>query len=156
MKKILSLFTLVAFVATFVHAQDNPAAAPAPAATSLAVMTLEKTEVDYGTIEKGSDPLRIFKFKNTGSEPLVIKNAKGSCGCTVPSYPKEPIMPGETSQIEVRYDTQRVGPFTKTVTLTTNETSDTRVLTIKGVVKDKPAEESVPASQPSVISTDKH
>ena len=99
------------------------------------VMTLETTAVDYGTIEKGADPLRKFKFTNTGTEPLIIKDAKGSCGCTVPTYPKEPIMPGETSEIEVRYDTQRVGMFTKSVTLTTNETDPTHLLTIKGEVK---------------------
>jgi Protein of unknown function (DUF1573) len=109
------------------------AATPAPAAG--AVATFEKTEIDYGKIKQGSEPLRVFAFKNTGSEPLTISNAQGSCGCTVPTYPKEPIMPGQTSKIEVRYDTQRLGGFTKTVTLTTNEANPTRVLTIKGEVE---------------------
>jgi hypothetical protein len=108
------------------------------------VMTFEVTTVDYGTIEKGADPIRKFKFTNTGNEPLIIKSAKGSCGCTVPTYPKEPIMPGESNVVEVRYDTQRVGMFTETVTLATNETTDTPTLTIKGEVKAPPTQESVP------------
>ncbi|MCB0663291.1 MAG: DUF1573 domain-containing protein, partial [Saprospiraceae bacterium] len=75
-----------------------------------------------------------------------IKNAKGSCGCTVPTWPREPIMPGESSAIEVRYDTNRVGPFTKRVTLTTNENGEnTRVLTIKGKVNKKEEAPGVPA-----------
>ena len=109
-------------------------------------MTFEVTTIDYGKIEKGSDPVRHFKFTNTGNEPLIIKAAKGSCGCTVPTYPPEPIMPGESANIDVRYDTQRVGNFNKTVTLTTNETEATHTLTIKGEVKAPPTQESVPAS----------
>lgn len=110
------------------------------------VMTFEVTTIDYGTIEKGADPVRHFKFTNTGNEPLIIKSAKGSCGCTVPTYPQEPIMPGESANIDVRYDTQRVGNFNKQVTLTTNETDSTHTLTIKGEVKAPPTQESVPAS----------
>ncbi len=122
-------------------APTAPAAVNAPAATGKgAIATFEKTEVDYGKIKHGSEPLRIFTFKNTGTEPLIISNAQGSCGCTVPTYPKEPIMPGQSSKIEVRYDTQRVGGFTKSVTLTTNEANATRVLTIKGEVEAKPVE----------------
>lgn len=110
------------------------------------VMTFPTTTVDYGKIEKGSDKVRKFSFTNTGNEPLVIKSAKGSCGCTVPTYPQEPIMPGETKTIDVSYDTNRPGPFTKTVTLTTNETPDTHTLTIKGEVLVPPTQEAVPAS----------
>ena len=134
MKNILSIIAFVAFGAFYASAQTG------------ATMTFEVTTIDYGSIDKGGEPLRKFKFTNTGNEPLVIKNAKGSCGCTVPTYPKEPIMPGESNVIEVRYDTQRTGPFTKTITLTTNETVETRTLTIKGEVKTPPVQESVPAS----------
>lgn len=109
-------------------------------------MDFEVTTVDYGTIEQGSDPLRVFNFTNTGDEPLIISKAKGSCGCTVPKYPQDPILPGETAQIEVRYDTNRIGPFQKTVTLTTNEANPTHTLKIKGKVNKKPTQESVPAS----------
>lgn len=136
MKKVLAIlaFVLVGTYVVIAQAQNGP------------VMTFDATTVDYGNVEKGSDPLRKFKFTNTGNEPLIIKTAKGSCGCTVPTYPKEPIMPGESSVIEVRYDTQRVGAFTKTVTITTNEAVETRMLTIKGDVKAPANQESVPAS----------
>ncbi|MEZ5004523.1 MAG: DUF1573 domain-containing protein [Chitinophagales bacterium] len=104
-------------------------------------MNFDATTIDYGTIEQNSDPLRVFTFKNDGTEPLVISNAKGSCGCTVPKYPKEPILPGQEAEIEVRYDTKRIGNFSKTVTLTTNATNGdsvdnpgTFVLKIKGKV----------------------
>ncbi len=90
---------------------------------------------DYGTIKQGANGICEFKFKNTGKDPLVISNARGSCGCTVPTWPKEPIMKGETGIIKVSYDTKRVGAFTKTVTLNSNAKSDTKVLTIKGVVE---------------------
>jgi hypothetical protein len=145
MKQFLSLLAFVVFGA-FVATAQKPAATPAaPAQSGGPVMTLETITIDYGVIEKGADPIRIFKFTNTGNEPLIIKSAKGSCGCTVPTYPQEPIMPGEISKIEVRYDTQRVGNFTKTVTLTTNEGEATRTLTIKGEVKAPATQEAVPA-----------
>ncbi len=136
MKQVLSVLAFVLVGAYCANAQSATGA----------VMTFDVTTIDYGTIDKGGDPIRKFKFTNTGNEPLIIKTAKGSCGCTVPTYPKEPIMPGESNVIEVRYDTQRVGPFTKTVTLTTNETSDSHTLTIKGEVKAPATQESVPAS----------
>ena len=63
----------------------------------------------------------MFTFKNTGAKPLIITGARGSCGCTVPTYPKKPILPGEEGVIEVRYDTKRLGKFRKTVRVTTNE-----------------------------------
>ena len=119
------------------------------------VMTFEKTEIDYGTIAQGADPLRRFKFKNTGTEPLTIKDARGSCGCTVPSYKKEPIQPGETGEIEVRYDTQRIGDFQKSITINTNEGDQARVLMIRGKVNEKPAEVGVPANAPSLLSAPK-
>jgi ABC-type transport system substrate-binding protein len=165
MKRILSAFAFAALVSTFATAQQatTPATAtPEVAVTAAAtakvggpVMTFEKTEIDYGTIAQGADPLRRFKFKNTGTEPLVIKNARGSCGCTVPSFKKEPIAPGETSEIEVRYDTQRVGDFSKSVTIETNEGEQARVLMIKGHVNEKVAEAGVPVNAPSLISAPK-
>ena len=114
-------------------------------------MDFETLVMDYGEIAQGSDPLRKFKFTNNGIEPLVIKNAKGSCGCTVPDYPKEPIFPGESASIDVRYDTNRIGQFTKTVTLTTNMEEEKVVLTIKGNVKKEVEEESVPAKEGSIF-----
>jgi len=152
MKKLFSLFTLVFLSTTLIFAQDSTAE---PTATDGGPeMSFESTEVDYGTIEQNSDPLRIFHFTNTGDEPLVIKHAKGSCGCTVPTYPKHPIMPGEKAEIEVRYDTKRIGRFTKTVTLTTNEVAEKKVIKIKGEVLTQPKEEEpVPASAPSIFNS---
>ena len=144
MKKVFSMLVMLAFVAVAAKAQK----------VTGPVMSFEKSEIDYGTIAQGSDPLRKFVFKNTGTEPLVINNARGSCGCTVPNYKKEPVKPGETSEIEVRYDTQRVGPFTKTVTIESNE-GQPRVLTIRGTVNEKKAEEGVPASAPTMIAAPK-
>ena len=94
-----------------------------------------KTDIiDYGEIAKGSDGLRVFEFTNTGDAPLIVSNVKSSCGCTVPSKPKGPIAPGESSTIEVKYDTKRVGNFTKDITVTTNVQTEPYKLQIKGSV----------------------
>ena len=146
MKNILAL-VILCFSVIAVNAQNEPAPVPGPE------MNFETTEIDYGTIAQNSDPLRVFKFTNEGTEPLVIKHAKGSCGCTVPSYPKQPIAPGETATIEVRYDTKRIGPFQKTVTLTTNESSEKHTLRIKGKVEPASAsEDALPESAPSLLN----
>ena len=94
--------------------------------------------IDYGTIENNSNGERIFIFSNTGNAPLIIKNVQSSCGCTVPKKPKGPIAPGESSEIIVRYDTNRQGPFRKTITITTN-VNDNPILAlkIKGIVLPK-------------------
>ena len=94
----------------------------------------ESKVVDYGKIEHNADGVRKFVFTNNGTEPLIIKNAKGSCGCTVPTWPKEPIVPGATAEIGVKYATNRVGKFTKTITLTTNADKKPVILTVKGEV----------------------
>jgi hypothetical protein len=150
MKKLLSLVALVALVATVTFAQKAPK------------MDFVETTVDYGTIDQDSEPLRVFKFKNMGNSPLIITDAKGSCGCTVPNPPKKPIAPGETAEIEVRYDTKRVGAFRKSIRITTNEKTMTKkkgengeiteveepkthILYIKGDVKAKAA---APAGTP--------
>lgn len=95
----------------------------------------ETTTIDYGTIENGSDGARVFSFKNTGNADLIITNVNSSCGCTIPKKPEGPIAPGKTNEIVVRYDTKRVGPFRKTITVTTNqENSQIIALKIKGTV----------------------
>lgn len=145
MKKLFFAFTLTVLSAGWMSAQVN--ATVAPANENGPVMTLESAEVDYGKVDQGADPYRVFKFTNTGKAPLVIENAKASCGCTVPNYPKEPIAPGESAEIKVRYDTNRIGKFTKTITLTTNEAVQTRTLRISGEVLAKATEPAgVPAS----------
>jgi hypothetical protein len=100
-------------------------------------ITFETEMHDYGTIDYAGDGTYSFKFTNTGKDPLVISDAKGSCGCTVPKWPKEPILKGQVNYINVSYDTKRPGPFTKTVTVTSNAKNTTKVLTIKGTVKSQ-------------------
>lgn len=148
MKQFILVFSLLAFASSATFAQETGVTKKAQTegtVTDAPVMEFENEVIDYGVIEYNSDPFRYFSFTNTGTEPLIISNARGSCGCTVPTYPTDPIMPGETGQIKVRYDTKRAGSkFTKFVTLTTNEANPTRKLTIKGEVLPKPKEESVP------------
>ncbi|MFT6503011.1 MAG: hypothetical protein ACJASQ_003143 [Crocinitomicaceae bacterium] len=104
-----------------------------------AKLDFEKDVHDYGTVENGGDGTCTFEFTNTGNAPLIISNAKGSCGCTVPSWPKEPIAPGATSKITVKYDTKRPGAINKSVTITSNAVNEpTKVIRIKGNVKAKP------------------
>lgn len=91
--------------------------------------------IDYGEIAKDSDGIRVFEFTNTGTVPLVISDVKSSCGCTIPKKPEEPIMPGKTGEIQVKYDTRRVGPIRKAITVTSNADTPTKVLKIKGTVK---------------------
>jgi hypothetical protein len=116
-----------------------------------AIMTFESLTVDYGTVDYGSEPLRTIKFTNTGTDPLVILNARGSCGCTVPTWPKEPIAPGQSSVIEIRYDTNRPGRISKSVTISTNEGTDTHVLQVVGEIMAQKEEKAVPASEPNII-----
>ncbi len=113
-------------------------------ATEKKVAKIEfKSEViDYGTIDKGSDGVRTFEFTNTGNAPLIISNVKSSCGCTVPEKPKGPIMPGETGEIKVKYDTNRVNPIRKTITVMSNAERPNIALKIKGLVVD-PSKTSV-------------
>ena len=110
-------------------------------------IVFESETIDYGTIQHNADGKREFVFVNNGNKPLIITNAQGSCGCTVPTWPKEPIAPGAKGVIGVKYATDRVGAFTKTVTLTTNVTEPTKVLTIKGNVLPDPAA-ATPAAAP--------
>lgn len=90
--------------------------------------------IDYGTIEKGSNGVRVFEFTNTGDEPLIISKVSSSCGCTIPKKPKDPILPGKTGEIEVKYDTNRVNPIRKTITVLSNAETPTVALKIKGLV----------------------
>jgi len=99
----------------------------------------EKEVHDYGKIKNGADGTCTFEFKNTGNAPLIISNAKGSCGCTVPDWPKEPIAPGASAEIKVKYDTKRAGAINKSVTITSNAVNEpTKVIRIKGFVEARP------------------
>lgn len=126
MKKLLLSLTLLLSVFVVVNAQE---AGP--------VITWETTTIDYGTIKQGDNGAREFVLTNTGNAPLIISNATGSCGCTVPVWPKEPILPGQKATIKVSYDTNRTGSFTKTVQVVSNAPNNTDVLQIKGNVLPK-------------------
>ena len=105
-----------------------------------AVMTFENDTHDFGNLKGGANADYSFKFKNTGEADLLITNAQGSCGCTVPEYPKEPIKPGESGKIKVSYSSgSQQGQQSKTVTLTTNSAKGEERLTIKANVEPKPA-----------------
>ncbi len=137
MKKII-LFVMIAVVGiTASNAQTAKKAKVAK--VEGAGMVFENETIDYGTIAHNADGNRQFVFVNNGTKPLIITNTQGSCGCTVPTTPKEPIAPGAKGIIGVKYATDRVGAFTKTVTVTSNaEGQPTKVLTIKGTVLPDP------------------
>ena len=107
-----------------------------------AKISFTETEHNYGTIQKGGNGDCEFTFKNEGNEPLILQNVKASCGCTTPSYTQKPVMPGQTGTIRVHYNTNNVGGFSKSVTVTSNAVDNPRVvLRIKGNVKQDAAQE---------------
>jgi hypothetical protein len=106
----------------------------AQTADSTLVISFESTVHDYGTIEQGSDGTYEFKFTNDGKTPLILSNVRSSCGCTVPSWTKEPVAPGKDGSIKVVYNTHNLGSFSKTVTVSSNAKNSEVVLQIKGNV----------------------
>lgn len=100
--------------------------------TKVAVIKFKTEIVDYGTITQNSDGTRLFTFTNTGDAPLLITKVKTSCGCTVPSYSKAPILPGQSGELSIKYNTNKLGAFTKTVTVTSNAEGGNKILKIKG------------------------
>ncbi|MFT5780560.1 MAG: hypothetical protein ACI837_003522 [Crocinitomicaceae bacterium] len=133
MKKVLFSLLLI-FAAT---AATN--AVVAQEVKDGAKIEFQKESHDYGTVKYAGNGQCSFTFKNTGNAPLIISNAKGSCGCTVPSWPREPIAPGASAEISVNYDTKRPGAINKSVTITSNAVNDpTKVVRIKGNVSAKP------------------
>ena len=98
-------------------------------------ITFEEEEYDFGTIQKGENVEHVFKFTNTGRAPLVITNATSSCGCTVPDAPKEPIAPGETAEMTVKYNGSGNGQVTKTVTVSANTEKGKEQVKIKAFVE---------------------
>ena len=102
------------------------------------VISFEKEVIDYGKITSKDNAHRVFKFTNTGNAPLIIEKVKGSCGCVVLDYPKKPIMPNESAEIEIVYNVLKKGKISRTVTVTSNATEPVKVLKIKGrVLKEK-------------------
>lgn len=137
MKKTIIFLLAGMFAAINLTAQtsDEPVENP-----NAPVITFDKTVHDYGTILQNSDGGCEFVFTNNGKEPLILSRPKSSCGCTVPTWPKQPILPGKSDAIKVTYTTNRVGPFNKTVTVYSNATNNPVRLRIKGKVVKAPAE----------------
>ncbi len=130
MKKII--FTFVIAITTVLNLNAQEAS---KSKIKGAQIEFEQNVLDYGTIAYNSEGRREFVLKNIGDAPLVIVKVKGSCGCTVPTKPTAPILPGETAIIKVKYATNRVGPFSKTITVTSNAVNTPlKTIRIKGKV----------------------
>lgn len=146
MKKVLFSISVSLLMAFAVFAQN--ATAQTAANPNAPVITFEKTTHDYGTVTKGGDGTCEFKFKNTGVEPLILSNVQSSCGCTVPEWPREPILKGKSASVKVKYDTNRVGPINKTITVMSNGKEATVQLKIIGTVVDTPTGAQMPQNNP--------
>ena len=131
MKKF-ALILFMGLLAFSVNAQEKVDDKKVDDSTS--IFKFESEVVNYGDIARNSDGVKVLKFTNVGKSPIIITNVKGSCGCTVPTSPKEPIMPGEEGEIEIKYATNRIGPFSKTVTITSNAVRSNIVIPVKGRV----------------------
>lgn len=106
----------------------------------IAEIQFKETVIDYGIIENGEDGKKIFEFKNTGNAPLVFNRIFSSCGCTIPKKPEKPVLPGESGEIQVNYDTKRTGIFQKAITVKSNAKTPIIILRIKGEVLPEPDE----------------
>ncbi len=156
-KSIFIVAALMAFVFTSCKdnaadkvSEENVAAAAERDAVAgkYPVMQFETTTHDFGTIEQGTPVETKFKFTNTGESDLVIVDAKSSCGCTVPEYPKEPIAPGESGELLVKFNGSGKNQVSKTVTITANTEKGKEMLSIKAFVNPKEG-----AAQGSPIKT---
>jgi len=136
MKKYILISALSVFVFTNIFCQDTSGDKKKSHAE------FEETIYDFGTLEKDADASHIFEFKNTGKIELVVSNVKTSCGCTTPSYSKEPIKKGKIGTIKVKYDSRRIGNFNKSVTVYSNADNSPTILRIKGVIKQKEASQN--------------
>ncbi len=145
MKKVLlivTVFSAVLFTSCKENAaekvkEDNVAEAANrdAKATQFAIMEFAEKEFDFGEIDNGTPVEHLFKFKNTGDAPLVIVNAKASCGCTVPEYSKTPVAPGEEGELLVKFNGKGKGTVSKTVTITANTKTGKETLKIKATIK---------------------
>lgn len=140
-KYVVAVLTLM-LSATFVIGQE----AKAPVNKNAPVMSFDKKLIDqsgsvvweYGTINKDGNGDSFFSFTNTGKEPLIISDVRSSCGCTVPKWPREPILPGHADTIKVRYDTKRLGVINKTITVMSNANNSPIILRIQGKIVEPP------------------
>lgn len=144
MKKLLSITLLAILTFTSSCSQTNQSGTTIDIDAKGPSIKFEVLEHDFGTIKKGGDGTFEFVFKNEGSETLLLHNVRPSCGCTTPSWPKEPIPAGKESKITVKYDTNRDGPFNKSISVYSNAGDTPIVLKIKGnvVAATKPQDQA--------------
>jgi hypothetical protein len=139
MKKIAALLIVVLFGIQFLSAQNQTTPAPtAPAQATTKTYAWNETTHDFGNIPVSIPAEVTFTVKNIGTTPLIMTNAKSSCGCTVAEYTKEPVKPGESGIVKATYNAAHAGAFTKTVTVTFDGIASGDVLTLKGVVEAPP------------------
>lgn len=149
MKRLTLMLAMLIFGLVTVFAQNNAQQPPVPNPNAPEI-SFTKTVHDYGTVPYNGDGNCEFSFTNTGKEPLILTNVRSSCGCTVPSWPREPILPGKSEIIKVEYKTNRPGPINKTVTVTSNAKTSTVVLKITGNVENPPANAPTPEKPKTV------
>jgi hypothetical protein len=146
-KLLLSLSLCAAFLGT--TAQDNAK----PVGGSGPMISVDKEVHDYGNIPQGANGTSEFTVTNTGDAPLILTNCKGSCGCTVPKCDTEPIKPGQKTTITVKYDTKRVGPINKSVTISSNASNaPEKIVRIKGNVDAAPESPTSPMREQSPMA----
>jgi len=152
MKKVLASVALIISIGFNVNAQENGSVVPS-IDPNAAEMKFETEVLDFGNVKFDANGVREFKVKNVGKSPLTISNVQGQCGCTSttidgkPGWPQEPILPGKTASIKVKYDTKRPGPFEKNVTITSNSKEPSKLVKIKGVVDAAPVAPAAPDSK---------
>ena len=164
MKKLYSLLFVGLLLMGFAKAQEpakiiatptngTPVKPAVEVNPNAATIDFKEESYNFGEIPEGPQVTHEFKFSNEGKEPLILSNVRASCGCTTPSWPKEPVLPGKEATLLVTYNTQgRPGPFSKTITVTSNSNQPNKIISIKGeVVKADPAK-SVPLEQPSLLT----
>tara|TARA_R110001592_G_scaffold36386_2_gene122481 strand:- start:6682 stop:7110 length:429 start_codon:yes stop_codon:yes gene_type:complete len=139
MKKIITIL-FIGLVSFSINAQEKTAK-----------IEFKSDTIDYGTIEKGSNGLRVFEFTNTGDAPLIISRVTSSCGCTVPTWTREAVLPGKKGEVQVKYDTNRVNPIRKTITVISNAETPTVALKIKGEVIDSSKESILEKKDKSLV-----
>lgn len=142
MKTIFSLFVALFVFVAVGYAQKG-------------VMKFTKETHDFGKVEQGKPVTYAFEFKNSGTDPIVINDATASCGCTKPSFSREPIMPGKTGTVSATFNAASAGPFNKTVTVTSNAEASSTVLILKGEVVAQKETAAAASPAPEVKTTKK-
>lgn len=137
MKKVFSLLAVMVLVVAAIAQDAQPAKNKKVKKPEI---TFESLVHDYGNIQQGDNGTCEFVFKNTGKADLLLTNCRASCGCTVPTWPKDPIAPGKKAVITVKYNTNRIGAINKSITVESNAVNNRVILNIKGNVSAKPAE----------------